>query len=382
MKFKEQQNKRELHLDHNLETKRERHLVAAVGQLVGAPLIEYDFRVTELFQDLQDGVRLCRAIQLLQHDSSVLVKMIVPSDTRKKSLVNCGIALQYLKQAGVPLYDEDGTTIMGEDVVNGDKEFTLSLLWTMFVHLQLPLLINKTLLSVEISKIRGVRAEHSNACTHLDMLLSWIQAICENYNVMVEHFASLVDGKAMWCLLDYYFRKEHHCSCSFKDLRETNGEASIMSAAEYTDAVHNFILSQKLTTLLGNFPEVLQISDILEHNGACNDRSVVILLVFLSFQLLVKRNTDQLNFHKLLGFNCQSPERKRLSTERCFMHSAAVLNREEMNGNSTEDSVRNFKAIMAWWQEMAQRNSNFDMKPDTPTLPSISNGRLRIDVQR
>lgn len=37
--------------------------------------------------------------------------------------------------------------------------------------------------------------------------------------------------------------------------------------------------------------QVLQVSDILESNGACNDRSVVILLVFLSFQLLVKRNT-------------------------------------------------------------------------------------------
>ena len=28
-----------------------------------------------------------------------------------------------------------------------------------------------------------------------------------------------------------------------------------MSATDYPDAVHNFILSQKLTTLLGDFPE-------------------------------------------------------------------------------------------------------------------------------
>lgn len=31
-------------------------------------------------------------------------------------------------------------------------------------------------------------------------------------------------------------------------------------------------------------------SDILEHNGACSDQSVVILLVFLSSQLIVKKN--------------------------------------------------------------------------------------------
>lgn len=85
----------------------------------------------------------------------------------------------------------------------------------------------------------------------------------------------------MWCLLDFYFRKEHDCSCSFKvnclhfllastiwldsnlfhygyqDPCGTMNEVSIMSAIEYTDAVHNFILSQKLTSLLGNFPEVM-----------------------------------------------------------------------------------------------------------------------------
>ncbi|KAA8520051.1 hypothetical protein F0562_014275 [Nyssa sinensis] len=186
----------------------------------------------------------------------------------------------------------------------------------------------------------------------------------------------------MWCLLDYYFRKELHCSCSNKDLNKTNGEASIMSAMDYSDAVHNFLLSQKLTTLLGNFPEVLQVSDILEHNGACNDRSVVILLVFLSFQLIVKKNTDQLNFHKLLGFNCQSPERKQLSTACWPMHSEAVLNQDQIHGYNTEDAVRNFKVIMAWWQDMAQRNSKCGLKPATPTVQCFSTARWCTSIQR
>lgn len=34
-----------------------------------------------------------------------------------------------------------------------------------------------------------------------------------------------------------------------------------MAAADYTDAVHNFILSQKLTGLLGDFPEVCLLED-------------------------------------------------------------------------------------------------------------------------
>lgn len=87
----------------------------------------------------------------------------------------------------------------------------------------------------------------------------------------------------MWCLLDFYFRKELHCSCSFKVIQflsfllslsdaiimpvtqscfvilqafDQTEEVSLVSAIDYTDAVHNFILSQKLPSLLGKFPEV------------------------------------------------------------------------------------------------------------------------------
>ncbi|MCD7453220.1 hypothetical protein HAX54_020163 [Datura stramonium] len=318
------------------------------------PLLEYQFGVADLFEDLEDGIRLCRVIQLLRHDPSILLKMVVPSDTRKKSLGNCGTVLQFLKEAGVPLCDQDGTIIMAEDIVDGDKELTISLLWNMFVHLQLPLLINKELLSEEISKIRGV-----------------VKAICGSYDLKFENFSSLVDGKAMWCLLDYYFRKDHRCSCSYQALCETKEEVSIVSAVDYTDAVHNFILSQKLPLLLGKFPEVIQVSDILETNGACNGQSVIILLVFLSFQLLVKRNKDQLNFHKLLGFNCQSPERRRLSTDQWFMHPEAAVDKEQTNWKGGEDAVRNFKAVMAWWQEMAQKNNKCTSK-ETSRSPKRS----------
>ncbi|KAK3039718.1 LOW QUALITY PROTEIN: hypothetical protein RJ639_027059, partial [Escallonia herrerae] len=347
-----------------------------------SPLIEYDFRITDLFRDLQDGVRLCRAVQLLQHDFSILMKMVIPSDTRKKNLVNCGIALQHLKQAGVPLDDEDGAVIIGEDIVDGEKEHAISLLWNIFVHLQLPLLINKSLLREEILTIRGPTVENLNCRSLLDMLLSWIQAICRNYDLRVDNFASSVDGKAMWCLLDYYFRIEHSGS-SKKDADAENGEASIMSATDYTDAVHNFILSQKLTSLLGNFPEhtMPQFCKLVAYlnTGAFNERSVVILLVFLSFQLIVKRNTGQLNFHKLLGFGCQTRERKH--TERWFVHPEAPGHQEETQG-SDEDTMQDFKAIMACWRDMAQANSKCEWKPITPKAQCFSTGKQNTTIKR
>lgn len=85
---------------------------------------------------------------------------------------------------------------------------------------------------------------------------------------------------------------------------------------------------------------MLQISDLLQHNGACSDRSVVILVVFLASQLFVKKKVvsktkitlmmlsysgnyvkfplalfqDHLNFHKLLGYDSQNTNRRNLRT--------------------------------------------------------------------
>ncbi|KAB2600965.1 abnormal spindle-like microcephaly-associated protein-like protein [Pyrus ussuriensis x Pyrus communis] len=343
------------------------------------PLVEYDFRVTDLFADLQDGVRLCRAIQLLLDDASILTKMVVPADTLKKNMANCGIALQYLKQAGVVLHDEDGMMIVADDIAGGDKELTLSLLWNTFVHLQLPLLVKKANLAEEICKIRGSVISFDSSS--LEMILKWIQAICENYDCKVDSFASLVDGKAIWCLLDYYFRKQLCCGRSSKDRNKSSHEESIMLATDYSDAVHNFLLSQKLLTLLGNFPEVLQISDILEYNGARNDRSVVILLVFLSSQLIVKKNMDQLNFHKLLGCDCQSTDRK-YTCMGCYVRPEATQIEEETYDHHTEDSVRKFKAIQAWWQDMAERNHKSVAKPTSPTSLNLSTNKDTINIEK
>ncbi|KAA3478153.1 abnormal spindle-like microcephaly-associated protein-like protein isoform X1 [Gossypium australe] len=313
------------------------HLVI-VGYKVShqqSALVEFDFQVSDLFLDFQDGVRLCRVIQLLRHDPSILMKIVVPSDTQKKNLANCGVALEYLKQAGVMLCDEDGLRITGDDVASGDKELTLSLLWNIFVHLQLPLLIDKTTIADEISKIGGFNMDSLNVInsTLMGILLNWIQAICGKYDLKIDSFSSLDNGKAIWCLLDYYFRRELSCSCSNKDSHEPRGEKSIMSATDYTDAVHNFILSQKLTTLLGNFPE------------------------------------DQLNFHKLLGCGCQSLERRHSLTRRQSASSDTVVHNKERDIDITKDAAKKFKAIQAWWQNMTEQNYKSSVRSAT----SISN---------
>ncbi|MBA0627065.1 hypothetical protein Godav_004618 [Gossypium davidsonii] len=386
------------------------HLVI-VGYKVShqqSALVEFDFQVSDLFLDFQDGVRLCRVIQLLRHDPSIFMKIVVPSDTQKKNLANCGVALEYLKQAGVMLCDEDGLRITGDDIASGDKELTLSLLWNIFVHLQLPLLIDKTTIADEISKIGGFNMDSLNVInsTLMGILLNWIQAICGKYDLKIDSFSSLDNGKAIWCLLDYYFRRELSCSCSCsnKDSHEPRGEKSIMSATDYTDAVHNFILSQKLTTLLGNFPEcgkseimrdaanvlkadfppfeVLQISDLLEHNGAVSVQSVVILLVFLLSQLIVKKNVDQLNFHKLLGCGCQSLERRHSLTRRQSANSDTIVHNKERDIDITKDAAKKFKAIQAWWRNMTEQNYKSSVRSATSISNCSTAQKTSFDILR
>ncbi|XP_016723502.2 abnormal spindle-like microcephaly-associated protein homolog isoform X5 [Gossypium hirsutum] len=360
------------------------HLVI-VGYKVShqqSALVEFDFQVSDLFLDLQDGVRLCRVIQLLRHDSSILMKIVVPSDTHKKNLANCGVALQYLREAGVMLCDEDGLKITRDDVADRDTELTLSLLWNIFVRLQLPLLIDRTTIASEISKIRGFNMDKLNVInsTNLGMLLNWIQAICENYGLKVDSFSSLVNRKAIWCLLDYYFRRE--LSCSNKDSHETRDEKSIMSTTDYTDAVHNFVLSQKLTAILGKFPEVLQISDLLEHNGAVSDKSVVVLLTFLLSQLIVKKNVDQLNFHELLGCNCQTLERRRHSFTRRRSASSEAIVLKDRDLDITEDATKKFMIIQAWWRDMTERNYKNVVRPAASTSSCFPAQKTSIDILR
>lgn len=151
-------------------------------------LSEYDFTIGNLFEDLHDGIILCRVVQLLLSDASVILvciffltlagcllpldlqrhhalfqKVIAPSDTHKKKLHNCTTAIQYIKQAGAPISDADGVTISAEDIVNGDKELILSLLWNMFIHMQVNLNMR--------FNIALLQSKFSIVITHLSFVL-------------------------------------------------------------------------------------------------------------------------------------------------------------------------------------------------------------------
>uniref|UniRef100_A0A0D3GRK3 Calponin-homology (CH) domain-containing protein n=1 Tax=Oryza barthii TaxID=65489 RepID=A0A0D3GRK3_9ORYZ len=218
-------------------------------------LSEYDFTVGNLFEDLQDGIILCRIIQLLTSDASIILKVIAPSDTYKKRLHNCTMAIQYIKQAGFPLSDADGLSISAEDIANGDKELILALLWNMFIYMQLPVLVNETSVAQEISRLKAPVSEQSisEMKSQTGLLYDWIQETLSD------------------C------RKELF-SCHKTDM-----------IADITTYQFN-----NIGKVLAQFLQDLPGWDILANDVLFDGKSAIILLAFLSSHLTNVRRLEQL----------------------------------------------------------------------------------------
>ncbi|WOK91863.1 abnormal spindle-like microcephaly-associated protein [Canna indica] len=256
---------------------------------------EYDFNVKNLFGDVQDGIRLSRVIQLLEHDASILSKLMAPPDTRKKKLHNCTNAMKYLKQAGVSLCDAEGTQILSEDIVNGDKELTLSILWNIFVGLQVPLLIDRASLVAEIIKLKRSHMGNPDysSVTMIGLLLEWIQVVCESYDIKFDGVSSLVDGKALCCLIHHYSDANFQGIFPSQDYQEGKNKCVLRHfGTKWTAGFHNLVLVQRVITMIGNFPELLRLSDLRDGDSSLDERSMIILLTFLASLLICRKDLD------------------------------------------------------------------------------------------
>ncbi|XP_042413088.1 abnormal spindle-like microcephaly-associated protein homolog isoform X1 [Zingiber officinale] len=268
------------------------------------PISEYEFNMKDLFEEIQDGVLLSRAIQLLRNDASILSKLMVPPNTSKKKLQNCINVVKYLKQAGVSMCDADGTQILAEDIANGDKELTLCVLWNLFVSLQVPLLIDKASLVNEVIKLKKHHKDDSDYSSKaiMGLLFEWIQVVCEGYDIEVGGLSSLVDGKALCCLILHYSDAEDNGLLSSKE----NQDVHIKFCRRFEigrTAGQNLVLVQRITKIIGNFPEVLQLSDLLDDETYFDKRSIIILLVFLASLFTSRKDLDTGKMYNLMKWN-------------------------------------------------------------------------------
>ncbi|XP_044965574.1 abnormal spindle-like microcephaly-associated protein isoform X1 [Hordeum vulgare subsp. vulgare] len=270
-------------------------------------LSEYDFTIGNLFEDLHDGIILCRVVQLLLSDASIILKVIAPSDTHKKKLQNCTTAIQYIKQAGVPISDADGVTISAEDIANGDKELILSLLWNMFIHMQLPLVVNKTSLARELSRLKALAVEQPISVTksHMGLLYDWIQVVCAKCGLSVE--SSQIDRRALNYFINHYLNISiHTCPLkkTFSDCRK-----ELFSCHEQTATAISSCPSSKIEDL-GDFLQDFPASGILANDVLFDEKGAIILIAFLCSHLTNDKRLEQLRNSISGRLDCQRLENR------------------------------------------------------------------------
>ncbi|XP_051764927.1 abnormal spindle-like microcephaly-associated protein [Ctenopharyngodon idella] len=316
------------------------HLGLAVSH-VQTPLDEFNFAVKNLAVDLRCGIRLVRVMELFTLDWTLSRKLRIPAISRLQKVHNVDVALQVLKDKGVDLKDEHGAYIDSRDIVDGHREKTLNLLWKIIFAFQVEVLLDESQLKEEISflrktwrtkqKLASIMSNKGVAVTRMKarqafehpsqkvtLLLDWVNAVSEFYNLKAENFTvSFSDGRIL-CYLIHHYHPGHlpaeeiqqrttqtiECGhrgrvelnnsssdsdCSFENLPTTQTEHLSVDFRELLENERsNFHLVNTAVSYLGGVPAMINPEDM--SNTIPNEKVVTCYLSFLCARLLDLRN--------------------------------------------------------------------------------------------
>ncbi|XP_034002708.1 abnormal spindle-like microcephaly-associated protein isoform X2 [Trematomus bernacchii] len=310
---------------------------------VQMPLDEFNFAVKNLAVDLKCGIRLVRVMELLIQDWSMSAKLRLPAISRLQKVHNVDMALQVLKSKGVDLKDELGSNIDSRDIVDGHREKTLSLLWKIIFAFHVEVILDGEQLREEIGFLkRSLRAKRRLACLRADrglqpspaksqapyqhssskitLLMDWVHAVCDFYNLKVENFTvSFSDGRVLCYLIHHYHpgllpesavshsttqtvecsprgRLELNCSGSDSDnsfdYPPTGLNGPDSPSVEFKELLenekNNFRQVNTAVSYLGGVPAMINPADM--SNTIPNEKVVMSYLSFLCARLLDLRN--------------------------------------------------------------------------------------------
>uniref|UniRef100_G3NR41 Assembly factor for spindle microtubules n=1 Tax=Gasterosteus aculeatus aculeatus TaxID=481459 RepID=G3NR41_GASAC len=306
---------------------------------VQRPLDEFNFAVKNLAVDLKCGIRLVRVMELLIQDWSLSAKLRLPAISRLQKVHNVDVSLQVLKSKGVDLKDEHGSSIDSRDIVDGHREKTLSLLWKIIFAFHV--ILDEDQLRDEIGFLkrslrtkrrlaslradRGLRpspskarAPYEHGSTKITLLMDWVRAVCDFYNLKVENFTvTFSDGRVLCYLIHHYHpgllperavshRTTQTVECSQRGRLELNCSASDsdssfdspppdLPSVEFKELLenekNNFGLVNAAVSFLGGVPAMINPADM--SNTIPNDKVVMSYLSFLCARLLDLRNESR-----------------------------------------------------------------------------------------
>ncbi|NXC42501.1 ASPM protein, partial [Penelope pileata] len=306
---------------------------------IQTPLDEFDFAVTNLAVDLQCGIRLVRAMELLTRDWNLSKQLRVPAISRLQKMHNVDIVLNVLKERGIHLKDDSGASIDCRDIVDRHRERTLALLWKIVFAFQVDILLNVEELKEEIKFLKNshrikmqlgalklfsssyrIQENYStspspqNHSENVKLLMAWVNAVCGFYNIKVENFTvCFSDGRVLCHLIHHYHpcyvpleavcqrtTQTVECSrthkvglnCSSSSSSESDTSLNVLEGTfdqilykELLDnEKKNFQLINAAVSDLGGIPAMIHHSDM--SNTIPDEKVVITYLSFLCSRLL------------------------------------------------------------------------------------------------
>ncbi|KAL9921398.1 protein abnormal spindle-like isoform 1-T1 [Glossina fuscipes fuscipes] len=97
-------------------------------------LDEFDYAFQNLATDLRDGIRLTRVMEIILLRDDLTKQLRVPAISRLQKIFNVNIALKSLSEAEFQLQGD----IVANDIVDGHREKTFSLLWQIIYKFRSP----------------------------------------------------------------------------------------------------------------------------------------------------------------------------------------------------------------------------------------------------
>ncbi|KAM5237781.1 abnormal spindle-like microcephaly-associated protein [Ctenodactylus gundi] len=306
---------------------------------VQTPFDEFDFAVTNIAVDLQCGVRLVRAMELLTQNWNLSKKLRIPAISRLQKIHNVDIVLQILRSRGIELSDEHGNAILSKDIVDRHREKTLGLLWKIVFAFQVDISLNLDELKEEINFLKQMhnikktsvllchcdtvinkkKDKRNSVCfdqygESVKLLMDWVNAVCAFYNKKVDNFTvSFSDGRVLCYLIHHYHPCyvpfDAICQCTTQTVECTQTGTVVLNSSsesddssldvfkvfdhENTSELHkellenekkNFHLVRSAVRDLGGIPAMIHHSDM--SNTIPDEKVVITYLSFLCARLL------------------------------------------------------------------------------------------------
>ncbi|CAF3449325.1 unnamed protein product [Rotaria socialis] len=288
----------------------------------------------KLFEDLKDGIRLTRCTQILLASTNEHVARFDLSNKLKCPVVNLVHKLLNIDQAFELLQNYGNVNLTGisnKDIMNGNKQITLELLWRIFIscylskHLSPIDKLNEEIfiLKENLSKFSSnpieqqlitidltpLQKQHVEFTSTIHLLIKWVQLICAHYKFWLYDLQeSFADGRALLYIISYYLPS----LCDYKrDIKHVTTLATCQTRDEHIEfnlelgqqqltnvyernVKSNFRLLEECIKQFGTFSY-----DLVKYESYAKDipdeRCTIMTLAMFAYDLIFSNNNNNEN---------------------------------------------------------------------------------------